>query len=177
MRLCGFLVLLTLTGSTAIGRAAQTQPMAASICSVLERPQFYEGKVLTMKGSIDWQTETLMIYATCPGPEAVGIVLNYAAASVRPKPAFALVRNRAFQEFVHYMRARNDNWKPKRPNGLCIGCNFKYCALVATVVGRFDVVSKEKAMHGDGFGNAGRFRFRLVVESVSDPVAEECRDQ
>ena len=164
----GFLIVL----AALIPLGAQT-PAKSSVCTVLGHPQAYNGQPLTLRGHVNWKTETLLIYNECHGASD-GIVLVLSERDVEPRPAFDLLQNDDLDRFKEYISALVPN-STEVKNGVCIGCAWKYCRIDSTVTGRFDAVSENDARRGKGFGNAGRQRFRLVVRSIENPVAQECK--
>jgi len=165
------LTLAMLSGTAKLSAQAITK---AEVCAVARHPSSYKGRMLTLRGQINWKTEDLLIYDECSNGESAGIVLVLNERNVEPKPSFALLENDSLRRFQQYISARLEEQPAEPKNGVCIGCNWKYCRVDLTVTGRLDLVSEEEARRGKGFGNAGRQRYRLVAESVGNPVAKEC---
>ena len=165
------LILAMLLGTTTVSAQAIVK---ADICAIARHPSSYKGQLLSLRGQINWKTENLLIYEECNEGSA-GIVLVLNERKVEPKPTFGLLENDSLRRFQQYISARVEDQSAEPKNGVCIGCNWKYCQIDLTVTGRLDVVSEAEARNAEGFGNAGRERYRLVVESVDNPIAKECK--
>jgi len=160
-----------LTTGTAGGR-----PMLnVSVCDLVQRPAFYNGKMVRVRGKyVPGPADS--IFDECHGPSPQGATLvftNEIGVLIKPPVPFKTRYDHDMKKFLYYLNARR---KVKNPPGVVAApwANRKYCLVTVTVTGRFDAVSKEDASWGRGYGEAGEYPYRIVVESVSNPVAKEC---
>ena len=158
--------------------AASGRPMLkVSVCDLVRRPAFYNGKMVCVRGKyIPGPADSL--FDECHGPSPQGAALVFTdeiGVLIKPPVPFKTCYDHDMKKFLHYLNAKRKIKLPK--GGVAPPWAYaKYCLVTVTVTGRFDAVSKEEAMRGRGYGEAGEYPYRIVVESISDPVAKECAE-
>jgi hypothetical protein len=102
------------------------------------------------------------------------MALRFADGHPKSRTQIQLVRDEAFRKFQFYVQALAKEQPKPLPGIVSLYAAPQYCEIRVTVVGEFQAVSREEALHGHGFGNAGASEFQLIVQSVLDPEAKEC---
>jgi len=146
----------------------QKAPISVPICALAENWKAYDGKMVQIAGFVV-RFGRLTIYSACK-EGGVGVFLNFADEPGLGAP-FGFVRDANFALFSHYVDA--GKYRPAPAGAGRQYYAYRYCKVAARFTGLFNGVSDDDAFHGRGFGN-GRFPYRLIVRSVSDPIAEEC---
>lgn len=163
----------------------------ASVCDVTGHPAKFDGKTVRLSGIVQVGVDSFLmrgescgdgLWLSYPagtkaksGPATVVILQMAANGTGTPgtvRPPVALQANADFDNFDKLLSD-----KVKTP-GMCLGCvknNVK-----ATLVGRIDGTANPgitrdasgKITALDGFGNMNQYGARMVIESVSNVVAE-----
>lgn len=146
-------------------------PPTINVCDIAKQPEQFNGKTLTVRSRINFAFEEFELSAaTCDGPKIEGIWLEYGRGPKRqptiwccgdmvPRDRLKLVQNDEFRKFRHYLTA--------------------HYSVTATITGRVDAVRPQPCPNGKGlccdggFGHLGFSCARLVIQSVSDVVAEQ----
>jgi len=146
------------------GAASRRPVLNVSICDLIRRPAFYNGKMVHVRGEyVPGPAGDLGADCTGPYPHAAALVFtDEIGVLIKPPVPFKTRYDRDMKRFLYYLNAKR---KVKIPKGT-----------LTPVTGRFDAVSKEDASWGRGYGEGGREPYRIVVESVSNPVAKECAE-
>jgi hypothetical protein len=168
------LVFLLLASHRAAGVSRTPHPTLTSICVVLRSPERFNGKMVRVKGQIEWGLEDLWIYEDCEPGQRAAIPITIPDEGADPHLPFRVLRDSDFQRFSYYLNAPPVATTQRPVNTLPNVIPRRYCSLSAVFTGRFETVSVEDASHGRGFGHAGGDRFQLVIRGVATPVAKEC---
>jgi hypothetical protein len=142
------------------------------ICGVLQHPQNFNGKMISIRTRISIGFEDFEVdIPSCPNKVADAIWLEYGAGPKKqpttwcfgvltPSDQLDLIQDSAFQKFDGYLRTGRKG-KP-------------LYAVSATLSGRFDTVPTTTCPDGvhqcprdGGFGHLGTFASRLIIHSVS----------
>ena len=171
-RICSVAVLLLCS----LMMAGQDNPNAECALSSAEK-----GQTVTLRGQVKSTAhDMLLILPNCES----GVVLQYSGDAETETSAVQLKRNRDFKRFQKYTSAAHKS----TGKNLCMQCPMY--EVEATLTGRLDVASVSEGTTRDqlGFvrdrsgkivGKAGWghpmpvYRYRLVIESVSNVVARK----
>jgi hypothetical protein len=166
-----------------MGQAKVVTPPNVKLCEVAKRPDQFKGKLISVRGPIQISFEDFELsVAECANRSLEGVWLEYGRGPKRqpttwccgdmiPVDPLGVVENDAFRAFQGYLTAQ----------GRTSGCSEGQCYLysvTATLTGRLDTVAtlpcpdgKSQCCQG-GFGHFGAFCARLVIQSVSEVVAQ-----
>lgn len=175
----------------------QAQTVNTTVCSVLNNPKAFNGKMVQIKGTVMASFNQFVLTDGNCGQQVNGIWLDYPAGSkgkagalvkiaIQPGKGFAgkmqpdsgtavtLQKDKEFKQFDSAL----SQWHNSN-NGICLGCP-KY-TVEATVVGRLDGVNLAQMQRDDkgniidvgGFGNANAYSARLIIQSVSGVTRKE----
>ena len=165
------LVSLALLLGVRAGLCKQPRAIETSMCAIDADPKAFNGRMVKVRGSVV-RAEGIALYADDQKCHTA-MALRFPDEQPR-NSAPRLVHDDAFQRFLYYVQAQAKE-QPKPPSGVVsLYVAPQYCDIRVTVVGKFQAVSEEKALHGRGFGNGGLSVFQLIVQSVLDPEAKEC---
>jgi hypothetical protein len=169
----GSVLLWVIIFSAVRARCAEKAAIPVSICTLAQHWMSYNGKIVRVTGFVG-RTELTTIFSACGNDLGVALVMRLPDELGR-HPPFRLVQDKNFKIFWRHL----NEGKPIEAPGASahiLPFDFKYCTVAATFTGLFNGVSDEDALWGRGFG-IGASPFRLVVRSVSDPIAEKCSKQ
>jgi len=181
----------------ACGCGLWSQAVQTTVCAVLKDPASFNGKIVTIKGTVKAGFDTFLledqdcglpvnaIWVSYPqgtkgkgGPLAVLAITpahNFAGAYTAPaRAAVTLDKNKDFKQFDSILSQSHT----KDP-GMCLGCR-KY-EVTATLTGRLDGVADASLKRNDagkivelgGFGNLNAYPARLVLQSVADVAQKQ----
>jgi len=170
------------------------QAVDATVCDILKSPQSFNGKTVRIKGVVSAGFDQFVIRGKDCGQPVDNIWLAYpegtkgkagpaAVLELQPaknfagttpsadRAAVALDKSKDFKQFDSALAAQY------KGNGMCLGCIKN--TVSATLVGRLDGVADAtlkrdngKIVGFGGFGNLNGYAARLVLQSVSDVVAQ-----
>ena len=165
------------------GQTNHAPPIKTTVCELANEPFRFNRKIVTVSGLVHIAFEDFELATTeCKGPNSTGVWLEYGKGPKRqpttwccgdmtPRDPLQLVENRDFREFHRLLTAKS---KDK-------ACHEPDCYLykvTATITGRVDAVPTTPCPNGQAaccaeaaFGHFGMFCSRLVIQSVSDVVA------
>lgn len=69
MKLEAQMVILTLTMLSGTAMLSAQATTKAAVCAVARHPSSYKGRMLTLRGQINWKTEDLLMYDDCSDGE------------------------------------------------------------------------------------------------------------
>ena len=189
-RFLGFAALAALAAGSLHAQAVST-----TVCDVLKNPAAFDGKTVTIKGTVVAGFDQFVITDGNCAQDVNGIWLDYPQGSkakagpiqvvgLSPAKNFAgtvaaanrtpvtLQKDKAFKQFDSALSA------PHTTTGLCLGC-ARY-TVQATLTGRLDGVKEALIARKDGkivglsgFGNLDAYPARLVIASVADVAQKE----
>ena len=155
-----------------------------TLCQVLEHPEQFNGKMIVLRGHVQIAFEDFQLSpADCDGRKLDGVWLEYGigpkkqptiwcCGDITPRDPLKVIENQEFRRFDHYLTA-------KRKAKSCQEARCYLYQVTATLNGRLDSVplltcqvGKSQCTGGDAFGHLGLFTTRLVIQSVSDVVAQ-----
>ncbi len=165
-----------------LAQASPVKPQEVGVCDIVKEPELFNGKMITVRGRISIAFEDFELSAAhCAPPQGSdGIWLEYGKGPKRqpttwccgdmtPRDRMALVQNQDFRSFHRFLTAQ------RRVAGCYEGQCYVY-DVTATITGRLDAVKPQVGRNGksvcDGFGHFGVFCARLVIQNVSEVVAE-----
>jgi hypothetical protein len=159
------------------------EPIKTALCDLVREPERFNGKIVSVSGRIVIAFEDFeLLVSGCDVKKIDGVWLEYGKGPKRqpttwccgdmvPRDPLTLVQNNDFRTFHRYLTARRKG----------TGCGEGQCYvydLTATLSGRFDCVKtvlcpdgKSQCCTGGGFGHFGALCGRIVIQSVSDVVA------
>ena len=157
---------LRLGGQTTTSKSA---PLAVDACEILAHPSRYDRKLVKVRGSYRRTAKWSGIEKQSCSDEI--LVVEPSDPSVMPPANFQIRDDEPFRSFKKF----SEELLPGDPNEQYeANQRYKY-EVVATFIGRLDSAEVRlpsgKTQAGPGFGPQGRFRARLVLESVSGVVA------
>jgi hypothetical protein len=176
---------LLLGALAAFGQATTTRPAAATVCEVAGHPDQFAGKIMSIRGLVLLAFEDFSFSAKeCQGRKIDDIWLEYGrgpknqpttwcCGDLTPRDSLQLIQDKNFRDFHRKLTAHGG----KGP----YGAREKYLYdVTATLTGRFEIVPAEvrtadnNAQYclGYGFGHFGLACARLVIQSVSNVVAQ-----
>ncbi len=189
-RLFGFVALAALAAASLHAQAVNT-----TVCDVLKNPAAFDGKMVTIKGTVVAGYDQFVISDGNCAQDVNGIWLDYptgskvksgpiSAVQLTPAKNFAgtlaaanrapvtLLKDKLFKQFDSALTAMHNT------TSLCLGC-MRY-SVTATLTGRLDGVKEpyltrkgDKIVGLGGFGNMNAYPARLVIASVADVAQKE----
>jgi hypothetical protein len=171
------------------------QVVSTTVCDILKNPVSFNNKMVSIKGTVSvgldfFEVKDLScglninaIWISYPqkskgkaGPPAVVILQparNFAGTvTASNRIPVSLQKDGEFKKFDSLLSDAHDVG-----NGMCLGCINNDVS--ATLVGRIDAVANAEIVRSGGkitniggFGNMGGYPARLVLQSVSDVVAQ-----
>jgi hypothetical protein len=156
-----------------LGQTKSDQPIETTVCDVVRSPASFNGKIITLRGTIQIAFETFGLSASdCTNKKIDYLWLEYGRGPKRqpttwccgdmvPRDTLVLVQNTDFHRFHRYITAM------KKAEG-CYDCYLYH--VTATLTGRFDAVEPQPRA-SCGFGHFGMACGRLVIGAVSDVLA------
>lgn len=158
----------------ASGQTKSAQSIPTTVCEVVKSPASFSGRIITLRAPIQIAFENFRISSDdCTEKNIDYLWLEYGSGpksqptswccgDMVPRDSLALVQNPEFQRFHHYLTA-------VRKAKACYDCYLYH--VTATLTGRFDAVEPQpRALCG--FGHLGAACGRLVIQTVSDVVAD-----
>ncbi len=192
---CG-LAFIVLMSCVLIPFSLFAQIMDSTVCDILANPQFFDGKIVRIKGVVIAGFEEFAVKGSgCnqpinaiwlahpegtkgkAGPAAflrLQLARNHPAVVINPsRVPITLDKNKDFKNFDSLLST------PAKTNGMCLGC-VKF-SVTATLVGRLDGAKNTGLIHDSGgkviglsgFGKLNRYSARLVLQSVSEVSSQE----
>ena len=171
------------------------QAVSTTVCDVIKNPASFDGKTVTIKGTVVAGFDQFVLNDGDCGKEVSGIWLEYPAGSkakaganvvieLQPAKNFAgkataanrapvtLNKDKEFKNFDSALSSSHSN------GTMCLGCT-KY-AVQATITGRLDGVNSASIKRDGGkitglggFGNLNAYPARLVIASVAEVTTKE----
>jgi hypothetical protein len=187
MSKCAAILALGLAVFQGIGLAQATpvKPQEVNVCDIVKEPERFNGKMIPVRGRISIAFEDFELSAAhCAQQGRGGIWLEYGrgpksqpttwcCGDMTPRDKMALVQNQDFRSFHRFLAEQ------RRVKGCYEGQCYVY-DVTATITGRLDAVKSEVGRNGrgvcDGFGHFGVFCARLVIQKVSDVVADRATE-
>jgi len=190
-RLLGFAAIVALAAGS-----LHAQAVNATVCDVLKNPAAFDGKTVTIKGTVVAGFDQFVISDGNCAQDVNGIWLDYPQGSkakagpikvvdLAPAKNFAgtvappnrapvtLLKDKAFKQFDSALSTAHPN-----TGVLCLGC-ARY-TVEATLTGRLDGVKDAIIARKDGkivglggFGNFHAYPARLVIASIADVTQKE----
>ena len=153
------------------------------VCDVARHPDRYNGRIITVRARVSIAFEDFKLSGgECQPPSSDGVWLEYGKGPKRqpttwccgdmvPRDGLRVVQNADFRRFHHYLTAQN------RGSGCHEGQCYLY-SVAATITGRVDAIQPRTCPNGTlcctgGFGHFGLYCARLVIQRVSDVVADQ----
>ncbi|MFZ0301652.1 MAG: hypothetical protein WAL75_03160 [Terracidiphilus sp.] len=179
----------------AVAVSLHAQAVSATVCDILKDPQGFNGKTVTIKGTVKIGLDEFVVVDADCGLPVNAIWLAYpegtnaksgplAMVELQPASNFAgtveevqraqvkLGWNKEFKQFDRLLSTQ------VKGGNMCLGC-MKY-EVAATLTGRLDGTRAEikrdtggKIVGISGFGNMNAYNARLVLGSVTDIVPHE----
>jgi len=161
----------------AVAQVEADEPIKTTLCELVKDPVRFSGKMATMRGRVLIAFEDFELDATRCNVNTIGQVwLEYGKGPKKqptiwccgdmvPRDPLAVVQDGEFRRFHHNLTTEK---------------SAKQYKVTATLTGRFDAVraepcpgdSRARCCPTGGFGHLGMACARLVIESVSDVVAQ-----
>jgi hypothetical protein len=187
--------LLALAAFCILSSAIHAQVVDTTVCEILKNPQSFNGKTVRVKGTVSAGFDQFVIKGADCGQHVDSIWLSYPegtkgkagpAAILQLQPALNFAGSFTAVDRTSVQLEKNKDFKqfdsllstPAKVSGLCLGCVRN--EVNATMVGRLDGTRVElrrdasgKIVGISGFGNLNAYSARLVLESVSEVVAQE----
>ncbi len=173
------------------------QAVSATVCDVLKNPKSFDGKMVSIKGTVVAGFDEFVVAGGDCGQDVNAIWLSYpqgakarsgplAMLQVEPAHNFAgpaaagtpapvtLQKDKEFKKFDSLLSQYHS-----KETGLCPGCPRYH--VQATLVGRLDGVANAgltrnpagKIVGLGGFGNMNIYPARLVIQSVADVTPQD----
>jgi hypothetical protein len=154
-----------------IGQAIAATPPALKMCELVQRPEQFSGKLISVRGRVQIGFEDFELsVAECGSRNIQSIWLEYGKGPKRqpttwccgamvPTDSLVVIENDAFRTFDRYLIAQS---------------RAHLHSVTATLTGRFDTKPTQPCPDGKsqccngGFGHMGAFCARLVIQSVSE---------
>jgi hypothetical protein len=155
--------LVAVAGAEAVSQDAG--PIQATLCELGAAPESFQGKVVEVRAIVQTGLETSLLRddGCSTFIWLSGIDSSQTALPVR--------KDREYQKMLEYL---DKKYKPK-DGSVCARCPLY--RVTATVVGRFEYVHKgdlnSKADPPIGFGYQNSYESQLILQGVSDVVAEQ----
>ncbi len=173
------------------------QAVGATVCDVLKNPKAFDGKIVSIKGTVVAGFDQFVLTGGDCGQDVNAIWLSYpegakvksgplamlqlepahnfaGPASTETRTPVTLEKDKEFKKFDSLLSQYHS-----KGTGLCPGCPRYH--VQATLVGRVDgVANAGLSRNGDGkivglggFGNMNVYPARLVLQSVADVTPQE----
>jgi len=181
---CHAVFLFTVVPGVTSGQTKNINPIKTTICELLKTPEAFNGRIVSVHGRVGIAFEYFGLQAgDCLDKKIDLVWLEYGRGPKRqpttwccgdltPRDSLRLMEDRSFREFHRYLTSQ---FKGK-------GCSEGECysyEVTATLIGRLDAVptvlcpdGRSQCPKDGGFGHFGVVPARLVIESVSDVVAQ-----
>ena len=130
-----------------------------TVCELVQQPKRYKGRMVRF--AAEWTRTQRWIVVDEPGGECGPILVALPTESgIHPRPRFTAVQDAQLDKFLNSSFVLLLNPKTQKRG-----------KITATLQGRFDV-----AFLLGGFGHGKLYRFRLVLQQVSNVFVEDGQD-
>jgi hypothetical protein len=179
LQLSARIIVIALLFAMSLGVSLEARSQSPSTCSLVP---FKNGQTVSLNGKVVYGTHDLLL--TIKGCDEA-VVLEYAGDADSGETRNSLVQNEAFRKFQMYLRSTYT----RVGKGVCEQCP-KY-EVEAMLAGRFDI-APETILQGQwkdklgflhdqtgklvgqaGFGHPPSYKYRLIIESVSQLKARK----
>jgi hypothetical protein len=153
------LMLLLLLLCLVVDSSRAADVTETTVCELVQHPKRYKGRMVRF--AAEWTRTPRWIVVDEPGGECEPILVALPTESgIHPRPRFAAVEDAQLEKFLDSSFVLVLNPKTQKRG-----------KIMATLQGRFDV-----AFPRWGFGHGKLYRFRIVLEQVSNVFVEDGQD-